>query len=161
MFKLYPVYSVIPSWLPSIICPRTLLRYWDEGSISIRTTLLRYLRNSKHLGASGHGQGILQAHEVALHRLRAMPATDGNIIRKARLCIFSDALEVLRPIKYQSLNTSISCEFIAKLIDMVDKVSHGRYMITVHQPAFARRYVVEAVEGLQLVSGDLLHVGWA
>lgn len=72
----------------------------------------------------GKAMGILQGLRVGADHLRAVPRTDTDIVRKATLCIFSDAFEVLRMIKYQNLNTSFRQEFIAKVINLVEQLSH-------------------------------------
>ncbi|KAK3492108.1 uncharacterized protein B0T23DRAFT_404240 [Neurospora hispaniola] len=54
----------------------------------------------------GEAVGILQALQVAIHHLRAIAISPADIAsaRRVNLCIFSDAHEVIRLIKYQNLN---------------------------------------------------------
>ncbi|KAK3503281.1 hypothetical protein B0T13DRAFT_493132 [Neurospora crassa] len=74
----------------------------------------------------GEAVGILQALQVAIHHLRAIAisAADTTSTRRVTLCIFSDAFQVIRVIKYQYLNTSFHQDLIAKVIELIEHLSH-------------------------------------
>lgn len=74
----------------------------------------------------GEAVGILQALQVAIHHLRAIAISpaDTASARRVTLCIFSDAHQVIRLIKYQNINVSFHRDLIAKITDSIEQLSH-------------------------------------